>query len=110
MEREALVFADGKNFAIWDVTFGEITRHQKTCPCEVHAADGSISKGTVTFTVESAIVFFSASSGVIATGVTGQMSSGDHFWAATILEVERAEGHLREKAEAQRETHSQRDV
>src|SRR5687768_12162527 len=102
MQREAFVLLNGESFSIWEITFGQVKQQRETHPCLIQEPDGRTRKGTISFTVESAAVSFSAPVDMLASGSTGQMSSGDEFFEVTISSVEPQADHLRVSGRAER--------
>ena len=96
MASEVFVQSNGELFSAWDVQFGQVEQHREAAPCTYHEDDGSVRKGKVFFTIETAQVSFCASLDTVRVGLQGQLSStDDRFYEVTILSAEREQDHLR---------------
>lgn len=102
MPREAFVLLNGESFSIWEITFTEVKRQRESHPCLIQEPDGRTREGTISFTMESGTVSFSAPVDMFASGSRGQMSSGDEFFEVTISSVKPEADHLRVSGRAER--------
>jgi hypothetical protein len=110
MEREVFVLPNGESFMASEVFLAALEAHEETAPCIYHEPDGSIRKGTMRYTVESADVSFSAFAGLLKVGQNGQLSArGDQFFEVTISSIQSAEDHVRISGRATRKYSFKRD-
>jgi len=92
---EVFILPDCQSFFAWNVQFSETERRRESCPCTYHEKDGSVRKGLVQYTLESASISFCALPGTIRVGHQGQISStDDQFYDVTVSSLEPAEGHV----------------
>ncbi len=104
MDREAFVLENGDSFFAWTIDFDGWERHEETRPITFHEQDGTVRKGKITFTVESANIRFSASMGSLKEGQTGQLSwNDDRFFEVTISAVKQAQDRLEVSGRAVRQ-------
>jgi hypothetical protein len=88
----------------WNVRFSDIQQERQTYPCSFHARDGTVRKGQVNFTLESAQVTFFTSPGAVSIGERGQMSyTNDEFYEITVLGVESQGDHDFVRGQAKRQ-------
>jgi hypothetical protein len=110
MAPEVLVQSNGELFSAWDVQFSHVEQHRETAPCTYHERDGSVRKGKVFFTIETAQVSFYACVGTVRVGLQGQLSStDDRFYEVTISSAEPEEEHLRVVGKATRKVSVEND-
>jgi hypothetical protein len=110
MEHEVFVQSNGEMFSAWDVQFTNVEQYRESAPCTYHEPDGSVRKGKVYFTLESAEVSFCASKGSVQTGQQGQLSSmDDRFYDVTISALTQDQDYLRVVGRATRKGSFEKD-
>jgi hypothetical protein len=110
MTSEVFVQANGEVFSAWNVEFTRSQQHRETVPCTYHERDGTVRKGKVFFTIETALVSFCACVATFRVGVEGQLSSSDdRFYEVTISSVEPQGDHARVSGKAQRKVSVEQD-
>jgi hypothetical protein len=103
MDQEVFVQADGELVSAWDIQFTDVQQQRKTEPCTYHERDGTVRKGVVHFTLESAAVTFSAPTSSVRVGQQGLMSATeDRFYDVTVSTVEPEQDHIRVAGNATR--------
>jgi hypothetical protein len=110
MAPEVFVQSNGELFSAWDVEFTQVEQHRETAPCTYYEPDGSVRKGTMVFTIETAQVSFCASVGAVRVGLQGQLSSTeDRFYEVTISSAEPEQEHIRVVGKATRKVSVEND-
>ncbi len=110
MEREVFVLPNGESISVWEVRYGAFKRQEESAPCTIHEKDGTVRKGTVRYTVESADVSFNALEGLLRVGQQGQLSTkDDQFFEVTISSIEKAKDHVRAFGQASRKFSYKKD-
>jgi hypothetical protein len=110
MDHEVFIPANGEMFYAWDVRFTSPEERRESCPCAYHDRDGTVRKGKVHYTLESANVSFCAPAGSIGVGQQGQLSStNDQFYDVTVASVQPAGQHLLVSGEATRKFAYEKD-
>ena len=110
MAPEVFVQSNGELFSAWDVQLTQVEQHRETAPCTYHERDGSVRKGKVFFTIETAQVSFCACLDTVRVGLQGQLSfTDDRFYEVTISSAERDQNHLRVVGKATRKDSVEND-
>lgn len=110
MEHEVFIQSDGEMFYAWDVRFTVLEQRRESCPCTFHERDGTVRKGMLYYTLESAKVSFRASSRTVAVGHQGQLSSkSDQFYDVTASALQSEGEHFLVSGEAKRKFDHGRD-
>ena len=103
MHREVFVLPDGESFLAWNLQFTEAQQRRESCPCTYHEKDGTVRKGTMHYTLETAKVSFCACPDSARLGVRGQLSAvDDKFFEVTISSLEPSEDHILVSGQASR--------
>lgn len=88
----------------WNVRFSDIEHQRQSRPCTYHERNGTVRKGQMHFTLESAQVTLLTRSGALRTGERGQLShTNDEFYQVTILRVEARGAHDFVRGQAERQ-------
>jgi hypothetical protein len=95
MEREVFILPNGDSFSAWNVKFTAPERRKESRPCNYQQEDGSMRKGVMHYTAESAEVSFCSCPNWVRVGMQGQLSSPkDIFFEVTISSLQPADNHV----------------
>lgn len=91
MQREVFILPGGESFFAWDIHFATAKQRKESQPCYHHYDDGSVRKGVLHYTIESAEVSFRTYAGSVRIGIQGQLSTADEvFYEVTISSLKPA--------------------
>jgi hypothetical protein len=110
MDHEVFIPANGEMFYTWHVRYTSLEERRESGPCTYHDRNGTVRKGKLYYTVESATVSFCAPAGSIRAGQKGQLSStDDRFYDVIVASVQPAEQHLLVSGDATRKFAYEKD-